>query len=371
MEAFTLQPGFDLPTRAVAEYFGVMSIYEPAMQSLVKRFNGLNLHAHLESPAAKAAEAKQHDSSRLQYRTADGIVVFAVNGPTMKYVSSMDEGTSTVQLRQQLSAARKDNAVRGAILFMDTPGGTVRGNTDLADEVARFAEAKPIYAFVEDMTASAGVSVASQATKRFANNATALYGSMGTYSVLVDESRRAEQLGVKVHVIRAGDHKGAGTPGSEVTDDQLAEAQRIVDTMNENYLALIARGTGLPLQSIRSMADGRIILAADAVKAGLLDGVQTFEETYAQLVAAVSPRAAAKNSAASLPPAAQEKVMVRANNTTAEDREEMAHFNELVSEYMARNQCGRQRAIHAVAKKHPEAHRRFLKATNPTTGARL
>ncbi|MGD9720551.1 MAG: S49 family peptidase [Pirellulales bacterium] len=279
---FVLQPRFEFEAPQITDYFGLWCIEEGAFRSLVDRFNGINLHAHFASalPSDAARRQKQLELNV----TPEGIAMLQVNGPMMKSVSSLGEGSSTVQLRQQLRAARKSPEVLGAMLMMDTPGGTARGNRDLADEVARFAQAKPIYSYTEDQTTSAGVSVASQATKRFANNDTALYGAMGTYSVLMDQSGMAEKLGVKVHVIKAGQYKGMGEPGTAISEEQLVEAQRIVNALNEGYLETIARGLSKPVEMIRSIADGRVIMARDAVGMGLLDGVQTFDDTYAQLV---------------------------------------------------------------------------------------
>ncbi len=175
---FILQPRFELEAPQMADYFGLWCVEEQAFRSLVDRFNGINLHAHFASAAPREAATKQKQVDIAV--TPEGIAMLQVNGPMMKNVSSLGEGASTVQLRQQLRAARKSPEIIGAMLVMDTPGGTAKGNRDLADEVARFAQAKPIYSYTEDQTTSAGVSVASQATKRFANNATALYGAMGT-----------------------------------------------------------------------------------------------------------------------------------------------------------------------------------------------
>jgi signal peptide peptidase SppA len=267
------------------DYFGLWSIHEPIFRSAVERINTIDLAAHVASAEAKAAARQQaEDDYEL---TPDGVALFQISGPMMKSVSSLSAGTSTVRVRQQLRAGRKNDAVRGALLVMDTPGGTVRGNRDLADEVAAFAEEKPIFCFVDDLCASAGVSIASQATKRFANNPTAQYGAMGTYSVLVDANRAAENAGFTVHVVKAGEFKGLGEMGTKVTEAQLKEVQRVIDASNAEYLAVIARGLGLPLAKIQALADGRIYLAADALTAGLIDGIQSYEQTYRQLVAAV------------------------------------------------------------------------------------
>ena len=63
--------------------------------------------------------------------------------------------------------------------------------------------------------------VASQAGFVAANES-ALVGSIGTYGVIYDLSKRAENEGITVHIVRAGAFKGAGVPGAPVTDEQLA-----------------------------------------------------------------------------------------------------------------------------------------------------
>lgn len=281
-----LQPRFAFESPYLADYFGLWAIEERAFRGLVDRVQGANLHLHLQSAETQQRVSRGDDK---EYQvTRDGIAVFYARGPLMKMVPSMADGTSTVRLRQQMRAAMRDPECLGGMLMLDTPGGTSKGNQDLAQDVAAFAAAKPLYAFVEDLCASAGVSIASQATKRFANQATAIYGAMGTYSVLYDESACAEKLGVKVHVIRAGEFKGMGEPGTQITEAQITEIQRVVNRVNEGYLETIARGLNRSVDAIRPLADGRVIMASDAVQQGLLDGVQPYDQTYRQLVAAVA-----------------------------------------------------------------------------------
>lgn len=279
---FRIMPKFQFESRYLSEYFGIWSIYEPVFRGVVDSVAGMNLFAHVASQEIKQ-DVQSRDNRSFQL-TDDGIAVIQIRGAMMKSVPSMGSGTSTIRVQQQLHDARRDPAVLGAMLVMETPGGTVNGNTSLCKETAKFAAEKPLYAFIDDMTASAGVSVASQATKRFANHDEAIYGSMGTYGVLVDYSGNAESLGIKVHVIRAGDFKGAGTPGTAITEEQLAESQRIVNRMNEAYLFTICRGLSRSIDSIRPHADGRAIFAKDAVEAGLINGVQSYEQTYSELL---------------------------------------------------------------------------------------
>ena len=100
--------------------------------------------------------------------------------------------------------------------------------------------------------------------------------------------RDREKLGLKVHVIRAGEYKGMGEPGTVITRSSSAKPSGMINAMNESYSNLVARGTRLPLSKVRSLADGRVILAGDAVSAGLINGIETLDQTYDELVLRVS-----------------------------------------------------------------------------------
>jgi signal peptide peptidase SppA len=357
--------GFELPGIDVAEYFGAWAIEPRAFTAAVDRFQGVNLHMHLDSDAAKQAIASQRDRGAAVEVTNDGIAVVSAVGPLMKSVSSMSGGTSTVYLRRQVRAARQDASIVGALLKIDSPGGTWRGLADLANEVAALAAEKPTFSYIEDQATSAAFGLASQANKRFANNPSALAGSLGTYTTIVDESGRAEKMGVRVIVVKAGEHKGSLSAGTKVTDAQLAEVQRLVNAMNDEFLSLIARGQGKPLATIRELADGRVILAGDAVKLGLVDGIQSLDQTYSQLVAATKAphRPAAPRSEAS----AAEIGEPMATSITTESSAEayLTTVNALISTGMSKKDA------HAkVARECPGLHADYLAATNPNSVAR-
>ena len=93
----------------------------------------------------------------------------------------------------------------------------------------------------------------------------------------------AEKLGIQVHVVKAGAYKGAGTPGTEVDEKQLAEWQRLVDTLNQFFLDAVATGRRMDPKQVSKLADGRVHVGQEAVQLGLIDAVKTFEETLEEI----------------------------------------------------------------------------------------
>lgn len=226
--------------------------------------------------------ALQADAEEAGYDLDDaGVAAIALHGQMTKGSSSFG-GASTVRIRQSIRRAVRDESVKGILLHIDSPGGAVAGTAELADDVARANETKPVYAYIEDLGASAAYYVASQA-RRISANPAGMIGSIGTVAVLEDTSGAAEQAGVKVHVISTGVYKAAGVPGTEITDEQLEYAQGLVDEHNGLFMQAIKHGRNMSIGEVRKLADGRMHMAADAKELNLIDAVESLDETVDRL----------------------------------------------------------------------------------------
>jgi len=226
------------------------------------------------------------ETERVLYtRTADGLALIEISGPMMKGDSKYG-GTSTVRTRRAIREAVADDGVKGLMLIIDSPGGTVAGTADLADDVTAADKLKPVFAHVTDLGASAAYWVAAQARKLFASR-TAEIGSIGVRAVVEDLSVRAGMLGIKVHVIATDDQKGAFTPGAPVEQKHLDALQQRIDDTNEHFLAAVAAGRRMKPAQVQAVASGRVHIAAKAADLKLIDGVQSADETASQLRAAI------------------------------------------------------------------------------------
>jgi signal peptide peptidase SppA len=264
------------------QYFGLWAVESARFLQMLDHVGHMDLRSHVALHAGdasiSAAKVRQEANG-----DAPAIAVLEIQGTLTKRGSSLSSAGSMVRLRQAIRTAARDPEIGGILLRIDSPGGTVAGTADLAREVAAAAAKKPVYAFAEDLTASAAYWVASQCDKIYANHATAVVGSIGTFVGLYDCSAMAAKEGVKAIVIKSGKYKGAGFAGTEITDEQRAYWQQIVDKTQGEFSAAISAGRKLPLPRVEELADGRIHTAPDAKTLGLIDGIQSFDETLAEL----------------------------------------------------------------------------------------
>lgn len=266
------------------------AMLEPQFRQWIETIRANPAKAEAASEAASFIGSAQPPALNVE----DGIAVIDIAGPVLKSptLARWYGGTSTRTSRQLVTEATNDRGVRAIMLRIDSPGGTVSGTSDMADAVRAASAVKPTWAYIEDMGASAAYWIASQAG-RIVTNQTALVGSIGTYMVVWDWSQLFASEGIKAHVVRAGAFKGAGAQGTEITPEQLAAFQREIDALNAHFLDGVSRGRGMDINVVKSLADGTVLVGADAVSAGLTDQVMDFHSA----MVALSSKAAKKTSA--------------------------------------------------------------------------
>jgi signal peptide peptidase SppA len=213
--------------------------------------------------------------------SADGIAVIGIQGPMFKGPSKFSEADSSA-LRRGVREAAQSADVRGILLAIDSPGGTVAGTDDLATEVRAASKLKPVHAFIEDLGASAAYWVASQA-KKITATPTSLIGSIGTLAVVEDSSGLAQMEGVVVHVVSTGAFKGAFVDGAPVLPEHLTDLQEQVDALNMHFLAAVQSGRRLSGDKLSAVSDGRLHIAEAAQSLKLIDSVGSFEDALQTL----------------------------------------------------------------------------------------
>lgn len=254
----------------VAAYFEPWAIEPSRLARALAQIEAGTLKPQAVEPKAASRDEKAFATD------GAGTAVIDLEGELMKQRSKFG-GTSTIDARRQIRLAAADPDVSSILLAISSPGGTVAGTLDLADDIAAAARQKPLHAHISDIGASAAYWAASQAA-RVSANATAQVGSIGTFAVLVDQSKRFEDAGIKVHVIATGKSKGKGYPGTEIDEETIGEVRELVDDLNTFFLKGVAKGRALEFDKVKDLATGEVWIAAKAKRKGLIDAVESFDD---------------------------------------------------------------------------------------------
>jgi len=181
-------------------------------------------------------ECPQMDVEACESEQAGNVVVIKIRGCMMRdcegwfpYLTDVEE------VMDELDEADNDANVAGIVLDIDSPGGTFNGSWELAQAIA--ALSKPIVAFTAGCMDSAAYLVGSACDYIIAAPSASV-GSIGVYVAMVDESSAYEMAGLKTVVIKSGIYKGAGMPGTSLTEDQYNYIQNQVDTLHATFKGL-------------------------------------------------------------------------------------------------------------------------------------
>jgi signal peptide peptidase SppA len=240
----------------------------------------------------EAAQAARATRAKLNANVGGGIAVLSLSGVMSQRASMADDisgggGTSTEAFTQALRAAVADDTVGGIIVQIDSPGGSVFGCGELATEMFNARAAKPIYGYVSSLCASAAYWTGSQCTQLFITPG-GQAGSIGVFMQHVDESKAMEMDGYASEFISSGKYKVEGNSMGPLGDEARAFLKSQTDAYYASFTSAVAKGRGAPIGSVRDgMGQGRCLLAPDALAAGMVDGICTFDDVVAKMTKAI------------------------------------------------------------------------------------
>jgi ornithine cyclodeaminase/alanine dehydrogenase-like protein (mu-crystallin family) len=111
---------------------------------------------------------------------------------------------------------------------------------------------KPVVVVIGDLGAS-GAYYISMAADWIVANPNSLVGSIGVISEFPNAEELLEKVGVDFVVITSGPRKDFGSPYRELTDDERAYWQVIIDETYDSFVQIVAEGRGLAAEEVRPL----------------------------------------------------------------------------------------------------------------------
>ena len=217
------------------------------------------------------------------------IAVLSVNGAIIDSGGTSIFDTQTFQFRlfmEKLDIIEEDDTIVGVVLYVNSPGGGVYESAQIRRRLDHIQSERgiPLYASFGSMSASGGYYISSGADKIFAPEAT-LTGSIGVIFSALNVAGLFEEFGIEAMTVTSGVHKDIMSPYREMTNEERAILQSMVDNAYDGFVRVIAQGRGMSESHVRSFADGRIVDGIQAKELGLIDAHGYLEDAIAALKA--------------------------------------------------------------------------------------
>jgi protease IV len=163
------------------------------------------------------------------------------------------------------------------LLRIDSPGGTVGDSQEIYNALTRLQEKVKIVASFGNISASGGVYIGMGAQHIIANPGT-ITGSIGVIIRGNNLERLLDKIGVSFKTIKSGPYKDILAFDRELTNAEQEILQQLIDTTYQQFIETVARSRNLPIETVRSFADGRIFSGEQALELGVVDRLGTEED---------------------------------------------------------------------------------------------
>ncbi len=214
-------------------------------------------------------------------RSEVGAVIIRVEGEIHSGESTY-ESTGSESILRELRDLQDDANVKGILLEINSPGGTVAASQEIFQELMQLRKTKKIVVSMKDVAASGGYYIAAASDYIFAQSGT-ITGSIGVISFSPNIKGLMERYGVSVKTYKAGKYKDIFSPFRDSTpeEDELIGKQ-MMDTYHK-FIEDVARGRNRTVKSVEELAEGRIYSGDDAFRNKLVDDLGGRREAHAKL----------------------------------------------------------------------------------------
>jgi len=189
--------------------------------------------------------------------------------------------TQNHRVLRELRDYRKDGSVKGYVLWIDSPGGEVAPSQSIYRELARLRdEGIPVVAAIGSVGASGAYYAALGADTILAMPGS-LVGSIGVIMEFPNYEVLLDKVGLRFEVVKSAEHKDLGSPYREVTPEERALLQQVVDDVYGQFVNAIADERGMSLDSVAEIADGRLLSGQLGIEYGLIDAEGSLDDAIA------------------------------------------------------------------------------------------
>lgn len=176
------------------------------------------------------------------------------------------------KIDKQLERFGKDDGIKAIILHIDSPGGGAAASQEVYHEVLRVRKDmhKQVVASVESVGASGAYYIASGCDRIYANPASVV-GSIGVIMEWTNYGELLKWAKLKSVNLHKGQLKDAGDPTRDMTPQEQAYFQGLIDNMYAQFIRDVAAGRHTSAEKIQPLATGQVWTGEQAQPLGLID----------------------------------------------------------------------------------------------------
>lgn len=202
------------------------------------------------------------------YDSSDQIAVLYACGDIAE---TEEAGINCDKLVPEIVKLADDDNVRGLVLRVNSPGGSVFGSAQIGEALAYFkSKGKTFAVSMGDYAASGGYWISCEADRIFANPLT-ITGSIGIFGLFPNGKGLLDKLGISPQNVSTNPESSINIPFEPLTEFQMDQMQKYIVKGYDQFVGRVAKGRKMPEARIRQIAEGRVYGGEQALRLGLVD----------------------------------------------------------------------------------------------------
>jgi protease-4 len=168
---------------------------------------------------------------------------------------------------------KNDQNLKGLIIHVNSPGGTITGGESLYNVLSALAKEKPTVILMDGLAASGGYMISLAGDYIIAHHGT-ITGSIGVLLQTPDLSEISKKLGIGLNVIRSGDLKAIPSMFEKLTEDGKKSLQDSLSVAYDYFLSLVLDKRKITdPKIIKLITTGKIFIGKQALESQLIDEI--------------------------------------------------------------------------------------------------
>lgn len=211
-----------------------------------------------------------------------------LHGTIMTYAPKHAEGdteydydiTASEDVTWAIEQANENEDIKAIVVEVDSNGGYPVAGEEIANAIKN--SEKPVIGFIRETGASSAYWAISGADKIFASKNSDV-GSIGVTMSYLNNVEKNKKDGYLYEQLTSGKFKDSGSPDKPLTKEEKDLFMRDINILYNNFIETVSENRNIPLEKVKSFADGSSVLGEKAKELGLIDEIGGMYEAEAYL----------------------------------------------------------------------------------------
>lgn len=207
------------------------------------------------------------------------IAVYVAEGDIIDGKSD-ENSVGSETLVKDLEKIQKDEDIKAVVLRVNSPGGSALASAVMLREIELLRKTKPVIVSMGNLAASGGYYISTSAERVFAEPNT-ITGSIGVFGIIPNiKNMMQNKFGITYDEVELNDHAVLGIT-KNFDEREAAKMQMSIDRIYHTFKSEVSRGRKISLDSVETIAQGRVWSGEKAKAIGLVDELGTLQDAIA------------------------------------------------------------------------------------------